>query len=284
MEKIYKTNPDFGSTSFVDNWYKQKPYAFVFTDRTGKESTFYLPISPSNLNITTHFATNVIPTMFGTVEEHSEQRYYDIVISGTTGMAPRYYRPIGFQRIASSGRAGFPIKGLIPGGAGGFFARTQSLITNALNTVSDIFGDDRPTTGIDLSTTGYVAFHNFYKFLLNYKKDTSGEVTSRVRKGHPFKFINFKDNTEYDVAVQGFQLARDASNPMLYNYNLTMRAYNLRGVTAGTEIVADISDRAAELGLDDVNNDSFFSSMANKARQTKNAAFTAIAAVKGFGS
>ena len=126
-------------------------------------------------------------------------------------------------------------------------------------------------------------FYNLYKFLLTYKKDASGESSTRRRSGHPIKFVNYKDNNEYDVAVQGFQLSRDASNPMLYNYNITLRAYNLREAD-GTDIQNDITDRAAELGLDDINNDSFFSKMANKARSAKNAAYAAIAAAKGFGS
>ncbi len=292
MEKIYKTDPEFGNTSFVRNWYLQKPYTFVFTDRKKNVSTFNLPISPSNINITTHWATNVISTMYGTVEEHSEQRYYDIVISGTTGMSPRFYKPVigtdARVNAPSEGRVGFPIKGLIPGGIKGglhgFASRTQALVTNALNQASDLFGfGDRVTTGIDLKRTGYVAFHNFYKFLLTYKKDASGESSIRQRSKHPIKFVNFKDNNQYDVAITGFQLTRDASNPMLYNYNLTMRAYNLQDITAET-IEIDIADRAAELGLDNINNESFFSTMANKARQAKNAAYAAIAAAKGFGS
>lgn len=281
MEDIYSTT-GYGGTATIENWYKQKPYAFVFTNRSNKKNTFYLPISPSNLNITTHFATNVISTMYGTVEEHSEQRYYDIQISGTTGMAPRYWEVVE-NTFGTGGRAGFPIKGLIPGGAGGFAARTQALATAALNSASDVFGNDRPSTGIDLERTGYVAFHNLYKFLLAYKKDTSGETSIVKRRQHPIKFVNYKDNNEYDVAIQGFTLTRDAANPMLYNYNLTMRAYNLREAN-GTDIQNDINDRAAELGLDDINNNSLFSKMANKARAAKNAAYSAIAAARGFGS
>lgn len=281
MEDIYSTR-SFRGKSSAENWYKQKPYAFVFISRSNRKSTFYLPISPSNLNITTHFATNVISTMYGTVEEHSEQRYYDIQISGTTGMAPRYWDVIE-NTFGTGGRAGFPIKGLIPGGAGGFAARTQALAAAALNNAADIFGSDRPSTGIDLEKTGYIAFHNLYKFLLAYKKDASGENSTVKRKQHPITFVNYKDNNEYDVAIQGFTLTRDASNPMLYNYNLTMRAYNLREAN-GTDILNDITDRAAELGLDNVNNNSLFSKMANKARSAKNAAYAAIAAVKGAGS
>jgi len=282
LEKIYANNVFDES-----NWYTQKPYGFVFTDRKGRSSTFYLPISPSNMSITTHFATNVISTMYGTVEEHSEQRYYDIQIAGTTGMSPRYYDTIENQYGDGNGgvigRAGYPVKGLIPGGAGGFARRTQALVESALNNAADIFGSDRGSTGVDTSRTGYVAFHNFYRWLLNYKKDASGESgSSRTRGRHPLQFINFKDNNQYDVAVQGFSLTKDAANPMLYNYNLVLRAYNLRGADA-VDISLDIQDRSEALGLDGLES-SLFAKMATKARQAKNAGYSAIAAAKGFGS
>src|SRR6185369_1371883 len=67
------------------NWFTAKPYGFKFTPRAGKAMTMFLPIAPSNLTISTGFATNAIPTLYGTVEEHSPVRYYDITIEGTTG-------------------------------------------------------------------------------------------------------------------------------------------------------------------------------------------------------
>lgn len=280
MDKIY-TDP----TDYHENWYKQKPYAFVFTDRKGGISTFYLPIAPSNITIITHFATNTISTMYGTVEEHSEQRYYDITIAGTTGMSPRYYDVIEEQSGNDEpvkGRAGFPVKGLIPGGAGGFAKRTQDLIGAALNQAGDAFGADKPTSGVHAHRTGYVAFHNFYRWLLNYKKDVSGETGgTKKRRNHPLQFVNFKDHNQYDVAINTFTLTRDASNPMLYNYNIVMRAYNLQDAD-GQLIELDVQDRAEALGLSGLTT-SIFAQMANKARSAKNAAYSAIASVKGFG-
>lgn len=279
---VYSTSGDV-----VHNWYKQRPYAFKFTDKDNKVTTFYLPISPSNLNITTHFATNVIATMYGTVEEHSEQRYFDITISGTTGMSPRFYDTAGSQTKAglkdkvgaSVGRSSFTVNTF---GLGGFFKRTQAMIQNTLNQVTDLFGDPNGTTGIDLNKTGYVAFHNLYKFLLVYKKDASGEYGGSTNTRAPLVFVNYKDNNQYNVAIQNFQLTRDASSPMLYNYNIIMRAYNLKTADSpDTDI--DLANRAAELGLDGIKT-SLYAKMANKARQAKNAAYSAIAAAKGFGS
>src|SRR5665213_1438313 len=69
------------------NWYKSLPYGFAFFDIGSKasdnaKSTIWLPISPNNITTTTNFATNVITTLYGVVEEHSEVRFYDITISG----------------------------------------------------------------------------------------------------------------------------------------------------------------------------------------------------------
>lgn len=282
-----KSHGVYDTSGSTHNWYKQKPYAFKFTDTFGTTTTFYLPISPSNISINTHFATNLIPTMYGTVEEHSEQRYYDITISGTTGMVPRFYDTVANQTGASAGakpsseigRASFSVNTF---GLGGFFKKTQALIQNTLNQALDLLGDPNGSTGVDLSKTGYVAFHNLYKFLLVYKKDAAGEYGSGANTRAPLKFVNYKDNNQYNVVIQNFQLSRDASQPMLYNYNITMRAYNLKTADAPDTNI-DLDSRAAELGLDGIKT-SLFAQLANKARQAKNTAYSAIAAAKGFGS
>lgn len=286
--KIYETSEGVNTSktkgTILENWYKQKPYGFRFQD-----TTFYLPISPSNLQITTHFATNVISTMYGTVEEHSEQRYYDITIAGTTGMSPRYYKTVKDQSYDSIGtkaigRAGHPLKSKTGGILGGFLKRTEALVENTLNQVSGLFGDDNSSTGVDLQRTGYVAFHNFYKFLLLHKKHAAKEAKFNLGKTdtNVLKFINYKDNNMYNVAIQNFQLTRDANDPMLYNYNITMRAYNLQSADT-QKITGDVADRAAELGLVGIETTSVFAKIANKARQAKNAAYSAVAAAKGFG-
>ena len=281
--EIYDTDDDILASASADmvksilgNWYRQMPYGFSF-----RGMTFYLPIAPSNLSITTHFATNMITTMYGTVEEHSEQRYYDITISGTTGMSPRYYQEVHDQPKSSViGRAGFPVKSsIIP--STGFFKRTQALVDNTLNQASDLLGDTQPTTGVDLRKTGYVAFHNFYKFLLMQKKVATGQSTIG-EGGKGLTFLNYKDNNQYNVVIQTFQLNRDAANPMLYNYHISMRAYNLRTVDS-KDVVSDLTSRASDLGLTGLKT-SWGAMLANKARQAKNAAYSAIAAVKGAGS
>lgn len=288
MESFYVTN----SNSVLQNWYKQRPFAFIFTNQKGEKNTFYLPIAPSNITINTHWATNVITTMYGTVEEHSEQRYYDITIAGTTAMMPRYYKLIEDQVAEDKnspnkiGRASFAVKSSLGKVANGFFKRTLSVLENSINQATELFGGkDKPLTGVDLKKTGYVAFHNFYKFLLAYKKDTASAGIRKTQSGktaHPLRFVNYKDNNQYDVSVQNFQLTKDSGDPFLYNYNIVLRAYNLRSAdTQETDL--DVKNRKAELGLDGIET-SLLAKMANKAAQAKRAAYGAIGAAKGFGS
>ena len=104
--------------------------------------------------------------------------------------------------------------------------------------------------------SGYTAFHNLYRFLLAYKKDAAGVFIKGVhsgeeqRRGHPLQFLNYKDNIQYDVAIQNFVLKRSADDPMLYNYTITMRAYNLQQIFGGAGF--ELEDELDEL-LDEDN-------------------------------
>lgn len=273
------------------NWYKQLPYTFAFTDKNSVKTFFNLPISPSNININTHFATNVISTMYGTVEEHSEQRYFDITISGTTGMGPKYYKEKSSSLDGSDGfvdadkksskRLGFEPQSKLFGNLGGFARRSRELLNKTLENANGVAGilkpDDAVISGIADDASGYVAFHNFYLFLLKYKKDVASQNISRT--GHPLQFINYKDNNQYDVSITNFQLTRDQRSPMLYNYNISMRAYNLRS--------ADRVLKTAGLSLSDVGlggvETSAFAKLSNGARKARNAAYALISAAKGLG-
>jgi len=292
LDKIYDT-----SKGRQENWYRQKPYTFIYTSSSGEQFYFNLPISPHNISITTHFATNLIATMYGTVEEHSEQRYFDISISGTTGMTPTYHKagkakgsgteaPESSDMPKNEGRLKFKVKDAFK--AGGFAQRTLDILQQAADRASDILGTDKVKPGVAVDQTGYVAFHNFYKFLLQYKKETSNSKTAGPRSSssnNPLVFVNYKDHNKYDVSISTFQLTRDAENPMLYNYNIVMRGYNLTSALKSyksPEKAEEEKEQLEKLGLSGIKT-SAFSVMANKARQAKAAAYAAIAAAKGAG-
>ena len=273
------------------NWYQSKPYAFK-AKRGSQSYIFYLPINPKNINIVTHFATNVIATLYGTVEEHSEQRYFDITISGTTGFAPQFTEETQVTKtatptpIGSSGRKrydDFSVSSL----AGGFLGKTVGKIQNALNqanTALNTLGNtNNYKTGVFNNSSGYVAFHNLYKFLLQYKKETvaSGSLAnspvesmgSTQAPNPPLLFVNYKDNNQYSCAIQRFTLERSAEDPMLYNYSIQMRAYNLSPIISETPL--KLKNRYEDLGLDST------LSIAAKAKVAINAGKSALSSARG---
>ena len=259
------------------NWYSAKPYGFKASRRDGRTVVMFLPINPSNLTISTNFATNLIPTLYGTVEEHSEVRYFDISIEGTTGMAPKFVAPyIGgkdmnpgdaFNSVRKSGRSTFEIASTL--NAGGFFSKTLGIANQIKNKAADLLdGGVKPKTGINAENSGYVAFHNLYRFLLQYKKDASGTGTSQTPYDrHPLTFFNYKDNNQYDVVVTGFTMRRSADNPMLYYYSIQLRGYNLRSVS--DKVDEDLTRRLKDLGLNGVDSSSVLGDIKSLSSQAK---------------
>lgn len=252
----------------LSNWFTAKPYGFRFTPKSGPNDAkvMYLPIGPSNLTITTHFATNLIPTIYGTVEEHSPVRYYDIVIEGTTGMAPKYVEPLNSNETVSGlpGRSSFAVQKNLSTIAQGFFAKTLAAADKVYNDTAALFGKTaKATTGIQLDQTGYVAFHNLYRFFLKYKKDVSGtdknggtvDTSSRSADAKPpLVFFNYKDNNEYSVVIRSFILRRDKENPMMYFYSITLRGYDLTSIENSNGVNKDQTseERLNALGLNGI--------------------------------
>lgn len=251
------------------NWFKAKPYGFRMTMRNGGEFVFFLPIAPSNLTISTSFATNVVSTLYGTIEEHSPVRYYDIVIEGTTGMVPQFVKID--QKNPLRGRSSFPVNQGLTNIAGGFFAKTLAIVDKIKNTASELInGIPKAQTGVYTDQTGYLAFHNLYRFLLQYKKDAAGiDGSTDARTKHPLTFFNYKDNNQYDVAIRNFTLRRSADNPMLYNYSITMRGYNLRTASDSELAVDNLNQTLESLGLNGVDSSTLLGKIKGTANKVK---------------
>lgn len=267
--KVFKNSP---YKPVLNNWYTSQPYGFKFTPNTGSALVMYLPINPSNLNITTHFATNIIATIYGTVEEHSPVRYYDITVEGTTGMAPKYVDPADAATTptVSKGRSAFAIQQNL---GTGLFTKTLATITNIVNDAAAIINGGKPSTpktGLKLDQTGYSAFHNLYRFLLAHKADvTSGTTPRAADAASPLIFFNYKDGNEYSVVVRNFTLRRDKENPMLYYYNIAMRGYNLKAVDSDKWAPRKDEDLLKDLGLNGVKGSSYLGEIKNAAAGAK---------------
>ena len=268
------------------NWYSAKPYGFKTTSRSGNIMTMFLPISPNNINIQTNFATNVIATLYGTVEEHSDIRYYDIVIEGHTSMAPKFVAPFNgtpdqaYPNVLKKGRSTFDVASSIS--AGGFFAKSLGLVNQIKNKASDLLnGAPKPKTGLIADNSGYVAFHNLYRFFLQYKKDAAGISSDKARTVHPLTFFNYKDNNEYDCVIRSFTLKRSVQDPMLYHYSIQMRCYNLRSIAA--PINEDLKQRLSDLGINGVDSSSILGDIKSLASGAKSIIGAAIGGISLLG-
>ena len=247
--------------TYLPAWYQTLPYGFRLIKR-GKHGaerveTFFLPISPSNVTILTHYATNVLATLYGTVEEHSEQRYFDIEISGTTGITPLYPNLPEERHDFTTFRDHFKADGgILDKVPSGVFTKTVNQIHAIQNKWEELTSPHENETGVNVRYTGYAAFHRLYKFFLKYKKDTSGEETDAPRRpgDHPLYFLNYKDNNKYKCAIQRFVLKRSADDPMLYNYSITLRAYEISSIPEDDTTRWEIVDRLQALGLSGVEN------------------------------
>jgi hypothetical protein len=256
--------------------YTTTPYGFRYKVE-GVALEFWLPINPSNLNITTNFANNVTATLFGSVEQRSIIKIYNISISGNTGIAPRNVRPTregkgtaensalieknkgtGAQRyikdktaptllpgrsgpqIGALTKIGTTVANLDPTGfVSGFIKKQLNPVLDAVNQTADsIFGTSAPS-GFLNPNSGYAAFHNFYRFLWGYQQ-LVGEKGRGAERPSDIKlyFMNYKDNYKMHVSPQRFQMTRSTENPLLYNY-----AIELVGMSIGT-VDEDLSESA----------------------------------------
>lgn len=282
-------------------WYRACPYRFVLYMNSGGELSMNLPIAPSNLQINTRMATTVIPTLYGIVEDHSSVRFYDIVIQGTTGIAPQYTSvdETGGLGKASTGRTSFDASSV---SLGGFLPEVTNMVKQAKKIYSELSGTEAANeSGFSVYNTGYYAFHSLYKFFLKYKdecvnglnqenkasgivkntemfdktvgkfvkqKNNNNKANNTVRKKHPLEFVNFKDNQRYNVVPVSFTLNRNAENPMLYNYSIKLVAFNLQSANGNTDSEAEKAfqeEFKAQMGLNGLKG-STFSKFANKAR------------------
>lgn len=267
LEGIYKPTRSATKKSSGDrppymieygNWYKTIPYGFriepppfdlnawlasVGPSALGNFSTtsFFFPVNPESISISTPYAVQVTPTMGGIVEEHSGAVFYNITISGTTGVIPEIDFLQGTHRSPDEVRTMATDKPLIKSGfLGGFGSGTINAINSAVSKITGV--ESKLVDGSVTQKTGYTAFHVLYKFIWLYHHGKAN--------GIPFKliFANYKDNNQYNVIVQNFQLSRDKNRPHLYQYTIQMKAWNLSNNTSEQKF--ESSQRLADLGLD----------------------------------
>lgn len=265
----------------AEDWYKTYPYRFTIGTETEEGNiqtmtpsetlTYYsLPIPPEALSYQMISASQLIPTLGGVVEETSATVFWQINLSGTTGIAvSRQYtgtvdstdkldapasQEENFRRVLKGGilansfnkvaNLADAVTGVASGGSSalglleGLASTSQRFNSSAVKTslppsdtlakVSNFFNVDlgRFRKG-DGSTNGYVEIHLLHNFLNAY---------SHLKEKEPNKynlyFESQKDNMKWRVVVKGFSFQKNANQPYLYKYNISLQGFDLTEVGA----------------------------------------------------
>jgi hypothetical protein len=240
------------------NWSASLPFKFVlmkFDPETGVLSKiteplttgsrlahpeFVLPIPPTALKISTTAATSLTATLEGIVEQHNGSPFRDIVLQGVTGV----------NLIKNNANPKAPNPLAVYGGA--LFPTGTTAIRNIQNSALSLSGSERfantmvnEDSEIKTEATGFFQFHALRSFLERYielkKKNVSlGSFNSKDLR---LVFANYKDEGFYVVSAVNFSSERSAADPLMYNYNITLKAYrrikSLEGLSADVSVSLD---------------------------------------------
>lgn len=271
LEKIYKVQSSY--------WYRSFPYMFGFTKiGENSSSTIYahLPINPQNLQISTLFSTNIINSLYGVIEEHSEQRWYDIQISGTTGIAPKY-------QVSESDKTSFEIitttktrasysdveSSFVSGLTEDLLGNLGEIINKIAMYKEMLSSNPQIQSGLKDEFSGYKAFHDLYRFFLMYKEEVSKNNNKDILI-HPLRFYNYKDNVCYDVIPINFSMQKSAESPMLYYYQISLKGYNMRNINKDELFYTKEGETGLEIYAASLKDNSEFAKIYNKAMILRN--------------
>lgn len=267
-----------------ENWHKVFPYSFYVTVESGGKVgkagkltksgskidlkyTYTLPIPPQSIAIDMVSASKVDATLGGVVEETSNNVFWTISLSGTTGTAVS--RAVSNDNTANSRRKPadqfrerLATTGLLAGIAAGIngvltkagnvadsvaasasafasgnIAGGASGVTGALNDLllpPQLFN----SSAVNGKVNGFTEIHELHRFLYTYSF-LKGKDPSRYN----LWFCNYKDGQKWRVIVQKFTLTKSAQSPMLYRYNIQLKAWNVRA--------ADADDKKGEVTAQD---------------------------------
>lgn len=208
-----------------EDWNKVYPYSFVILEAisegryvivqsSGKGSKaapsilkIDLPINPQNLQITTHFASNLSVASRGILEEHNGINVKQLSFTATTGILVN--------------RKSFTLERKTSTDLQAVFGGTLQTAATLRNSLEVVFPSARnqnsspPISNEDLLFTGYYQFHLIRAFLEAYA------ALKRTADGRKYRlgFQIHKDNVTYLVTPQQFTVNRSATAPLEYLYS-----------------------------------------------------------------
>lgn len=211
-----------------------------------------LAIPPSSIGINVPFANTVTATNRGILEESSGSVFRNIQISGTTGLFPP--RLVLGQKFTKPSTFTSVLNALIPSvsntlnslskTANGLASSVNSFLVggNNDNTSKPANLSDPNNSDADLQTeedalehTGYYQFWTLHNFFVQYAEAKKAKGAGSLR----LVFSSTKDNISYICTPIAFDLKRDASNPLLYRYSISLKCWDI--VNAAPIKTADLT-------------------------------------------
>jgi|GEM_PF-6694944 len=191
-------------------------------------TTVFLRIPPSSISISTPFAMSVVATNRGVLEESNGVVFRSIQLSGTTGMFPDR-AVVGGNATPATGVLGL-VKSIFPGATTAISGVLKQV--NALK--SAVVGDDtpkdlspNPESQYELQQTGYYQFWLLHNFFVAYAEMKKRKLKSGNASEWRLVFNSPKDNIAYVCTPVSFDLRKDRSEPNLYRYSITLKAWDL---------------------------------------------------------
>ena len=194
----------------------------------GSNDIVWLNIAPNNISISNVFATIVTATNDGILEENNGVVFRNIRISGTTGLLPKRNSQKRYTKPKTAGEA-------VSFLAANLFPSVTGAVSNAFNSVKKAIGINKDSTLKDnisknekaLKRTGYYQFWHLHNYLLAYSEIKKKKEAQDIVLG----FGSTKDGITYVVSPVSFDISRDSGNPLLYNYNIVLKAWALVDLT-----------------------------------------------------
>ncbi len=212
---------------------------------------YTLPIPPESLTISMLSASGATATFDGVVEETSATVFWDIQISGTTGMAVSYGPNSDSRGMADSFRTSISSTGLLidaktslakaVGGVGAIIdagvdaasaiGSSDSIESGASNIFGGLAGVlDAATlpklpyssSAVDGKSNGFTTIKDLHYIFQTYAENKEQEPDM-----YDLFFVNQKDDQVYQVILKGgLQIQKSVRDPYLYRYSFALQAWD----------------------------------------------------------
>lgn len=288
IQSVQKSKEDgpFYSVS-AENWYKTFPYRFRI-EIDGMPTFYSLPIPPEALNYQMISASQLIPTLGGVVEETSATTFWQISLSGTTGIAiARKYsedasvgdtlnmpasKENSFRRVLKGGvlantfnkaaNVYDAVTGAYEQGPMGAVGLLEGLASTAQRYNSSAVPTKIPEESASSRTANALGI-DASQLTDDLKTSTNGFVEihilhnflnaySHIKETNPESvklfFESHKDNMEWQIIIKGFSFQKNAAQPYLYKYNIVLQGFDLKEVGASTTGAIDRFGAGGDLG------------------------------------